>query len=166
MPTSSTISLSCGAWQSNNDTHPWKISCMGSQVLNQRLFFTESQQKVLRWRVKLLDDPNDFEQCLHLNDFSPECICRCLVKFPLTLKVFRQCWHLNGFSPVCVLRWLASIVDVVKASGQCWHLNGISPICVLRWACKWLSDVNNCWQYWQFFPVCFFICFLKLDDTL
>ena len=32
--------------------------------------------------------------------FSPECILRCVFRFPFSVKVLLQCLHSNGFSPV------------------------------------------------------------------
>ena len=43
---------------------------------------------------------------LHLLDFHPLCVFRCLVKLPVWVKAIPHWLHLFDFSPLCVVKWI------------------------------------------------------------
>uniref|UniRef100_A0A670JXC7 Uncharacterized protein n=1 Tax=Podarcis muralis TaxID=64176 RepID=A0A670JXC7_PODMU len=61
-----------------------------------------------------------FPHCIHLNGFSPVCVCLCILRCPLRLKLFPHSIHLNGFSPVCIETEALSTLHTFKL---------VSPLC-------------------------------------
>ena len=61
---------------------------------------------------------------LHLNDFSPVCVCSCLVKYPFLANLFTQNVHLNGFFPVCVRTYMVKAPFWKNLITQNLHLKG------------------------------------------
>jgi len=90
------------------------------------------------WEFKLVAWENVFSQIEHLNGFSAEWTCSCLLSLLLFVNDLSQDVHLYGLSPLWDLKWIFNWLPRVNVFSHWGQEYGRSPEWVLICSFKWL----------------------------
>ena len=102
---------------------------------------------------------------LHLLDFSPLCIFKCLLKWLAQGDLKSHWWHLFTYSPQCIFKCFLKLPAHEDAQLHWLHFVDFSLLCVFKWSIKVLAleEAKSHWLHlFDFYPLCAFKCVLKL----
>ena len=103
-------------------------------------------------------------QWLHLFDFSPLCVCKCLLKVLALIDVKSHCSHLFSFSPPCVFKCVLKLLALIDAKSHWLHVLVLFSTVRLQ-MCPQIACLDWCkvaQVAFDFSPLCLCKCFLKV----
>ena len=95
---------------------------------------------------------NSFRQVLHVNDVSPLCINRCVLRLQTRENFFKKVSHAKDIFPVCVNRCVLKLPAWANFIKQVSQMKNFSPECVSLCLLKviiwmplfWISPISFC----------------------